>query len=113
MRCGGFFAANDNSIDYFIVRDADARLNSQDRVAVDEWIKWGSPSHHAGSTVHAELIMGIMGRKSLFYYQTLLMLLIILPVKNKIFIDQIFLAEFVAFNKGTKVLCMMNFFNLG
>ena len=39
-----FFAANDNNIDYFIVRDADARLNSQDRVAVDEWIKWESPS---------------------------------------------------------------------
>ena len=39
-----FFAANDKTIDYFIVRDADTRLNSQDRVAVDEWIESGSPS---------------------------------------------------------------------
>ena len=92
-----FFAANDNNIDYFIVRDADARLNSQDRVAVDDWIKSGKPFHimrdHPG---HAELIMGgLWGGKAGLLPNLVNVINKFYPVKNKKFIDQIFLAEFV------------------
>jgi tetratricopeptide (TPR) repeat protein len=92
-----FFAANDKSIDYFIVRDADARLNSQDRVAVDEWIKSGKPFHimrdYPG---HAELIMGgLWGGKAGLLPNLADVINKFYPVKNKKFVDQIFLAEFV------------------
>ena len=92
-----FFAANDNNIDYFIVRDADARLNSQDRVAVDDWIKSGKSFHimrdHPG---HAELIMGgLWGGKAGLLPNLVDVINKFYPVKNKKFVDQIFLAEFV------------------
>ena len=32
-----FLVLNDSSVDRFIIRDADSRLNSRDRFAVQEW----------------------------------------------------------------------------
>lgn len=40
-----FKVATDPTIDRFIVRDADSRLNARDRLAVEEWIESGSPVH--------------------------------------------------------------------
>jgi len=34
-----FLVAADNSVDRFIVRDVDSRLNARDRLAVEEWIE--------------------------------------------------------------------------
>jgi tetratricopeptide (TPR) repeat protein len=92
-----FFVANDRTIDYFIVRDVDARLNSQDRVAVDEWIKSGKSFHiMRDHPVHAELIMGgLWGGKAGLLPSLVEVINKFYPVKNKKFVDQIFLAEFV------------------
>ena len=40
-----YWVAADNQIDRFIVRDADSRLNSRERAAVDEWIASGKSFH--------------------------------------------------------------------
>lgn len=40
-----FLAADDPSIDRFICRDADSRLNVQEAIAVEDWIKSGQPFH--------------------------------------------------------------------
>ena len=40
-----FLAAADPSVDRFIVRDADSRLNPRERFAVEEWIKSGKGVH--------------------------------------------------------------------
>lgn len=34
-----FWAASDDSVDYFISRDADSRVNLREKAAVDEWIE--------------------------------------------------------------------------
>lgn len=40
-----FLAADDPNVDRFICRDTDSRLNAQEAVAVDAWIKSGKPFH--------------------------------------------------------------------
>ena len=40
-----FMVAEDLTVDRFIVRDADSRLNARDRIAVEEWIESGRPVH--------------------------------------------------------------------
>ena len=40
-----FLVADDPNVDRFVCRDADSRLNSQEAVAVDDWIKSGKPFH--------------------------------------------------------------------
>ena len=34
-----FLVAADNSVDSYIIRDVDSRLNARDRLAVEDWIK--------------------------------------------------------------------------
>ena len=40
-----FLVAADDSIDRFIIRDADSRLNARDRLAVQDWIESNMPLH--------------------------------------------------------------------
>ena len=40
-----FLVANDSTVDRFIVRDVDSRLNSRERFAVEEWIRSGLKIH--------------------------------------------------------------------
>ena len=40
-----FRVHDDDSVDYFIVRDCDSRLNWRERAAVDEWISTGKTYH--------------------------------------------------------------------
>lgn len=34
-----FLVASDTTVDRYIIRDVDSRLNARDRLAVEEWIK--------------------------------------------------------------------------
>ncbi len=110
-----FFAANDPTIDYFIVRDVDARLNSQDRIAVDEWLMSGMSFHiMRDHPIHAELMMGglwggIAGRLP----NLVKVLNKFYRGKNKKFMDQIFLAEFVWPLIKTESLVHDEFFQYG
>jgi len=45
-----FHVANDSTVDRFIVRDVDSRLNSRERFAVQEWIDSGLPLHSMRDT---------------------------------------------------------------
>jgi hypothetical protein len=40
-----FTVAADPTVDRFIVRDVDSRLNYRERLAVEEWIQSGRPIH--------------------------------------------------------------------
>lgn len=40
-----FLVSDDETVDRFICRDADSRLNAQEAVAVDDWIRAGAPFH--------------------------------------------------------------------
>lgn len=40
-----FLVADDQNVDRFICRDTDSRLNTQEAVAVDAWVKSGKPFH--------------------------------------------------------------------
>ena len=40
-----FYPAGDNSIERFISRDLDSRLNVREKAAIDEWIASGKPVH--------------------------------------------------------------------
>ena len=40
-----FLVADDQTVDRFICRDTDSRLNIQEAVAVDDWVKSGQPFH--------------------------------------------------------------------
>ena len=40
-----FLVAGDSSVDRFIVRDSDSRLNPRERLAVEEWIASGAKVH--------------------------------------------------------------------
>jgi hypothetical protein len=42
-----FLVADDPSVDRFIVRDADSRLNPRDALAVAEWVRSGTALHTA------------------------------------------------------------------
>jgi hypothetical protein len=93
-----FHAANDVTIDYFLVRDVDARLNSQDRVAVDEWIESGKSFHiMRDHPTHAELIMGGLwgGKAGLLPHLVTIFNQFYRGKKYGRFKDQMFLAEFV------------------
>ena len=61
-----FFVSDDPSIDFFIVRDVDARINPQERIAVDQWIESGKNFHIIRDhPVHTELIhSGLWGGRS-------------------------------------------------
>ncbi len=52
-----FFVADDPKVDRFIIRDCDCILNSQERIAVDEWIQSGKHFHIMRDYAsHTELI---------------------------------------------------------
>lgn len=62
-----FLVAADSSIDRFIVRDTDSRLNARDRLAVEEWIQSKKPIHilrdHVNhcNTINGGMWGGVMG----------------------------------------------------
>ena len=58
-----FLVADDESIDRFICRDTDSRLNIQEAVAVEDWIKSGLPFHVMRDHVyHMEVMLaGLWG----------------------------------------------------
>jgi hypothetical protein len=56
-----FLAAEDASIDRYILRDADSLINTRERVAVDEWIQSGRHFHVMRDHFdHAELVLAGM-----------------------------------------------------
>lgn len=56
-----FYASDDPTIDRFISRDCDSRLSTQERVAVDEWIRSGKTAHIMRDHIwHNELILAGM-----------------------------------------------------
>jgi len=77
-----FLASDDQGVDFFISRDADAIVNIREKAAVDEWLASGKPFHMMRDhPEHAELIMagmwgGISGlipnltRQAVEYYET-------------------------------------------
>jgi hypothetical protein len=58
-----FFVADDEQVRYFVCRDADSRINSQEKAAVTEWLGSGRPFHvMRDSPYHTELILaGLWG----------------------------------------------------
>lgn len=52
-----FLVASDESVDRYIVRDVDSRLNARDRVAVEEWIHSGKPVHILRDHVNHCIVM--------------------------------------------------------
>lgn len=56
-----FLVSDDTSVDRFICRDADSRLNTQEAVAVDDWIRSGKPFHvMRDHPYHMEVILAGM-----------------------------------------------------
>jgi len=55
-----FFVYDDPSVNRFIIRDADDRLNNHDRLIVDEWLKYDLPFHiiRSNSISHGIEILG-------------------------------------------------------
>ena len=59
--------AADSTIDRYIIRDADSRLNARDRLAVEEWIESKKPVHilrdHVNhcNTINGGMWGGVMG----------------------------------------------------
>jgi hypothetical protein len=45
MMFGRFLVGTDMSVDRYIIRDADSRFNSRERIAVEEWIHSNKPIH--------------------------------------------------------------------
>jgi Flp pilus assembly protein TadD len=58
-----FFAADDAQVQYFLCRDADSRVNTQEAAAVTEWLGSGRPFHvMRDATFHTELMLaGLWG----------------------------------------------------
>mmetsp|Transcript_36783 Transcript_36783/g.68417 ORF Transcript_36783/g.68417 Transcript_36783/m.68417 type:complete len:549 (-) Transcript_36783:26-1672(-) len=62
-----FLVAADSTIDRYIIRDADSRLNARDRIAVEEWIESKKPVHilrdHVNhcNTINGGMWGGVMG----------------------------------------------------
>jgi len=58
-----FLAADDPQVRYFLCRDADARLNTQEQAAVAAWLRSGRPFHVMRDALfHTELILaGLWG----------------------------------------------------
>lgn len=56
-----FLASDDPSVDWFVCRDTDCRLNCQEFIAVEEWLKSGRPFHVMRDHVyHIDLILAGM-----------------------------------------------------
>ncbi|MBB3811325.1 tetratricopeptide (TPR) repeat protein [Pseudochelatococcus contaminans] len=56
-----FLASDDPQIDFFLCRDADSRLNGQELIAVEEWLRSGKAFHIMRDHVyHMELILAGM-----------------------------------------------------
>ncbi|MEQ8291128.1 MAG: hypothetical protein RIA08_02895 [Roseovarius sp.] len=56
-----FLASDDPNVDYFVCRDADSRLNVQEFLAVDEWLRSGKRFHVMRDHIyHMELILAGM-----------------------------------------------------
>jgi hypothetical protein len=56
-----FLASDDTTVDWFVCRDADSRLNCQELIAVDEWLRSGRPFHVMRDHIyHMELILAGM-----------------------------------------------------
>ena len=49
--------AADSSVDRFVVRDVDSRLNARDRIAVEEWIESKLPVHILRDHVNHCIVM--------------------------------------------------------
>ena len=52
-----FMPAADSSVDRFVVRDVDSRLNARDRIAVEEWIESKLPVHILRDHVNHCIVM--------------------------------------------------------
>jgi hypothetical protein len=52
-----FIVADDPTVDRYIVRDVDSRLNARDRIAVEEWIKSQYPVHIERDHVNHCIVM--------------------------------------------------------
>ena len=52
-----FMPAADTSVDRFVVRDVDSRLNARDRIAVEEWIESKLPVHILRDHVNHCIVM--------------------------------------------------------
>lgn len=56
-----FFSSDDPEVDWFICRDADSRLNAQELIAVEAWLRSGKPFHIMRDHLyHMELILAGM-----------------------------------------------------
>lgn len=56
-----FLASDDPEVDWFICRDADSRLNCQELLAVDDWLRSGQPFHVMRDHIyHMELMLAGM-----------------------------------------------------
>jgi hypothetical protein len=56
-----FFVSDDRDVDWFICRDADCRLNCQELLAVDEWLRSGKSFHVMRDHIyHMELMLAGM-----------------------------------------------------
>jgi Tfp pilus assembly protein PilF len=56
-----FFVSDDDTVDRFICRDCDSRLNLQEKAAVEEWVQSGKHFHiMRDSMFHTELILSGM-----------------------------------------------------
>ena len=62
-----FLVAADSTIDRYIIRDADSRLNARDRLAVQDWVESKKPVHilrdHVNhcNTINGGMWGGVMG----------------------------------------------------
>jgi len=61
-----FLVSDDPEVDWFICRDADSRLNAQELIAVESWLRSGKPFHVMRDHIyHMELMLaGMWGGKA-------------------------------------------------
>ncbi len=92
-----FFVSDDPSVDRFLCRDADSRLNCQERVAVDEWIRAGKAFHiMRDHYLHTELILaGMWGGVAGVLPNVEVAAKAFAPVFNDAYRDQNFLRSFI------------------
>lgn len=92
-----FLVSDDTNVDFFICRDADSRLNAQELLAVEAWLKSGKPFHIMRDHIyHMELILAGMwgGIAGVLPRLSDIIMSNSRYTKNK-FSDQLFLAEVV------------------
>ena len=105
IRCSGhydfrtiwrFHVANDNSVDRFLVRDADSVINIKERVAVDEWLRSGKRFHvMRDNHAHTELILAGMWGGVAGVLPPVNELLKVFTFDNPLGLDQVFLRKLV------------------